>query len=87
MLHMEYGKVTKMIDWLESIYGEMRVSRGKVHEYLGMTFNLETHGGGVKVTMIYYLKGAIRDFSENIAGSAATPIGDQLFEVRPNASK
>jgi hypothetical protein len=72
MLNMEEGEVTKMIDRLESIYGEFRVSRGKVHEYLGMTFNFDT-AGEVKVAMIYYLKGVIRDFPEVIMGSATTP--------------
>jgi hypothetical protein len=54
-----------------------------VHEYLGMTFNFKTPGE-VKVTMIDYPKGAIRDFPEVITGSVATPAGDQLFDIRPD---
>ena len=32
----DVNEVTKMIQWLESEYGEMHVSRGKRHDYLGM---------------------------------------------------
>jgi hypothetical protein len=84
--HMEEGEVTKMIDWMESIYGKMRVSRGKMHEYLGMTFNFVTPGE-VKVNMIDYLKEVIRDFPEVITGLATTPAGYRVFEVRPNEDK
>jgi hypothetical protein len=83
MSHMEEGEVTNVIDWLESIYGEMRVSRGNVHAYLGMTFDFETPGE-VKVTMIDYLKWAIINFPEVITGSTAIPAGYQLLEVGPN---
>jgi hypothetical protein len=29
MLHMSYDEVTSMINWLQGIYGEMKVSRGE----------------------------------------------------------
>ena len=32
-------EITKMIQWLESEYGEMHGSRGKIHDYLGMWLN------------------------------------------------
>jgi hypothetical protein len=62
MSHDEEEEVTRMIKWLKSIYGEdMRVSRGRVHDYLGMTLDF-TKKGEVKVTMIDYLKKVISDF-------------------------
>ena len=33
---VDASEVTKMIQWIESEYGEMYVSRGKRHDYLGM---------------------------------------------------
>jgi hypothetical protein len=59
MSHEDENEVTNMITWLKSICGEdTRVSRGRVHDYLGMTLNFSGKGEvKVKVTMIDYLKG------------------------------
>jgi hypothetical protein len=32
MSHMDYDEVTSMINWLEGIYRDMKVSRGKKHD-------------------------------------------------------
>jgi hypothetical protein len=83
MSHVDEKEVSKLITWLKSVYGEdMRVSRGKVHDYLGMTLDL-TNKGEVKVTMIDYLKGVINDFPEIITGTAITPATANLFDARP----
>jgi hypothetical protein len=45
MSHEDEKEVMKMITWLKSIYGEdMRVSRSKVHDYLGMTLDFTKKG-------------------------------------------
>jgi len=81
--HVDEKEVTKMLDWLKSIYGDrMRITRGKIHDYLGMTLDFTTRGE-LRVTMVDYLKQAIEDFPEKIEGSAATPAGNHLFTVRP----
>jgi hypothetical protein len=73
MSHDEEEMVTQMITWLKSIYGEdMMVSRGRVHDYLGMTLDFTTKGE-VKITMIDYLKKVISDSPEEITGTAVTP--------------
>jgi hypothetical protein len=64
----------------------MKVSRGKVHDYLGMTLDYSKKGE-VKVMMIDYMKGVIEDFPEVITGVAATPATQNLFEVRPDESR
>ena len=33
---VDANEVTKIIQWLESEYGEMHGSRGNIHDYLGM---------------------------------------------------
>jgi hypothetical protein len=83
MSHVDEKEVSKLIIWLKSIYGEdMRVLRGRVHDYLGMTLDF-TNKGEVKVTMIDYLKGVINDFPEIITGTAITPATTNLFDARP----
>jgi hypothetical protein len=50
--HVDDKEVTKMIVWLKSIYGDdMRVSRGKSRDYLGMDLDFNVPGQ-VKITMI-----------------------------------
>jgi hypothetical protein len=87
MSHADHKEVTKVIDWLKGIYGDnMHVSRGLVHDYLGMTLDYSTKGE-VKVTMVDYLKGVLGDFPEAIIGSAHTPASEHLFDVRPDEER
>jgi hypothetical protein len=82
--HEDENEVTRVITWLKTIYGEdMRVSRGRVHDYLGMTLDF-TNKGEVKFTMINYLKGVINDFPEIITGMAITPATTNIFDVIPD---
>jgi hypothetical protein len=50
--HEDENEVTKIIKWLKKIYGDdMRVSREKKHDYLGMDLDF-TVTGEVRVTMV-----------------------------------
>jgi hypothetical protein len=72
MSHKDPNEVTKVIEWLKGIYGDnMHISRGLVHEYLGMTLDY-TVKGEAKITMVHYMKGVIGDFPEVIDGTAPT---------------
>jgi hypothetical protein len=85
--HRDETEVTKLNKWLKSIYGQdMRVSRGKKHDYLGMDLEY-TIPGEVEVTMVKYLKGVIEDFPECITGRATTPAADRLFNVRAKQNR
>jgi hypothetical protein len=87
MSHKDSNEVTKVIEWLKGIYGDnMHVSRGLVHEYLGMTLDY-TVKGEVKITMVDYLKGLIGDFPEVIDGTAPTAASEHLFNVRPDEER
>ena len=44
ILCIDANEVTKMIQWLESEYGEMHRSRGKRHDYLGMWLDYSIPG-------------------------------------------
>jgi hypothetical protein len=64
----------------------MHVSRGLVHEYLGMTLDY-TVKGEVKITMVDYLKGVIGDFPEVIDGTAPAAASEHLFDVCPDEER
>jgi hypothetical protein len=81
--HFSSDEVTKTIEWLKSIYGQdMRVSRGKKHDYLGIDLDYY-NDGEVKITMINYLKGVLDDFLEAIVNTASAPAADNLFTIIP----
>jgi hypothetical protein len=81
MSHKDPKEVSIVIAWLKSIYGDnMHVSRGLVHDYLGMTLDYATKGE-VKVTMVDYLKGVLNDFPEVIEGHAHTSAAEKLLTV------
>ena len=41
---VDANEVTKMMQWLESDYGKMHGSRGKIHDYLGMWIDYSIPG-------------------------------------------
>jgi hypothetical protein len=87
MSHKDPKEVTHVIDWLKGIHGDnMHMSRGLLHDYLGMTLDYTTKGE-VKVIMVDYLKGVLGDFPEVIDGTAPTPASEHLFDVRPDKEK
>ena len=51
---VDTNEVTKMIQWIESKYGEMHGSRGKRHDYLGMWLDYSIMGE-VRIYMEEYL--------------------------------
>ncbi len=74
-----------LLAWANKMYGslgEVKASRGKVHDYLGMKFDFSTRGK-VKVDMADYVAKMIDDFPEDLKPTdvAATPAGMNLFEV------
>ena len=71
--HVDADEVTKVIDWLKGIYGDnMRVSRGKVHDYLGMILDF-SQKGECRVTMIDYIKQILEEFPEEVTETPSSP--------------
>ena len=81
--HADESKVTEVIEWLRGQYGELRVSRGKVHDYLGMTLDYSTERK-VKIVMKDFTTAMIEDFPDVLGDFVATPATDTLFTVRPD---
>ena len=67
-------------------HGDLTVSQGKRHEYLGMTLDY-SNKGKVIVDMTKYTKETHKIFSEDFTRQVNTPTGDHLFDVRDNVDK
>jgi len=70
--------------WLNKMYGthgEVKVSRGKVHDYLGMTLDF-SEDGVLKVRMKDYIVDMIESFPEGLRSTdmAMCPASGNLFE-------
>ena len=82
--HKSSSEVTKMVEILHSEYesifedgsGKMKVSRGKVHQYLGMTLDYSTDGV-VKVSMFDYIDEILAAFDK----VELTALHDQLLDA------
>ena len=71
---------TRVGNYLEDIYGRITIRRGKLNEYLGMTFDF-SNPGEVMVSMLWYVQDMIKNFPEVLGAAAATPAAKHLFKV------
>ncbi len=79
--------ISKFLRALKDIYGDnLTESTGKIHDYLGMTFNFSLQDE-VKINMTQYISKVIEAFPKEIVGKATTPAGDHLFKVREDEQK
>ncbi|GAX11354.1 hypothetical protein FisN_22Lu047 [Fistulifera solaris] len=81
--HVSPEVVTDVIAKLNAEFGKeepLSVSRGKVHEYLGMTINYEDEGK-VTICMTEYVQNIIDELPPEMIGHASTPAAAHLFEV------
>ena len=81
--HVDPNVVSAVIADLEKEFGQeapLTVTRGKVHEYLGMTLDYQTPGK-VKITMVNYIKDMLRELPTDMDGESITPAGNHLFQV------
>ena len=74
----------EFIQWLNNKYGEhgeVTSTRGKHHEYLGMTLNFEEKGA-VKIEMAKYVEEMLKSFPIQFSDKqvASTPAGDRIFD-------
>jgi hypothetical protein len=85
--HVEPSVVTSVIELLQSEFGKeapLTITRGKVHEYLGMTIDYSIPGK-VKFTMLDYIKGMLDDLPSDMDGAVITPASSHLFDVDESA--
>ena len=75
--------VTFILAEINDWYGEtapLTVTRGKVHEYLGMTIDYSDKGK-VKFTMYDYIYALLEELPPHMRGSAASPAAAHLFST------
>ena len=90
--HKESKFVEEFIEWIKSKYEnftKVKPSRGKRHDYLGMTLDYSVPGE-VTISMTDYVKKMLKDFylQDEIKGQTAkTPAAEHLFNVNPNGKK
>jgi hypothetical protein len=76
--------IDDIIAEIGSKYKSLQVNRGRVLDYLGMTFDFTTDGT-CKVTMDGYINDLL-EFAQHITGVAQTPAGNDLFSVREDSA-
>ena len=78
--HVALREVTNFMKYLEGVYGDKRITRGKVHKYLRMTLDFWTQGE-LQVTMLEDLKRVLEDFPEVITRRSTIPAANNIFQV------
>ena len=72
---------------LANIYGPgITLSRGKVHDYLGMDLDYSSRGK-VKISIVKYLDKIIVSFPEEITRTAESTAADHMFQTREEDDK
>jgi hypothetical protein len=87
--HEDPKVVDSVLGLLGTRYGKeapLTVTRGKEHDYLGMTLDYR-EDGKVKILMIDYIQKMLAELPDDMNGEAATPAANHLFEVDESADK
>ena len=89
--HVDKRVVDNFISWCRSKYEnftKMKPSRGKIHDYLGVTLDY-SEPGKVKLYMHDYVKSVLKEFpyQEELkkTKSPKTPAAEHLFQIDPDA--
>jgi hypothetical protein len=85
--HVDTAVTEAVLDRLNVRYGQetpLTVTRGLVHEYLGMTIDYSTEGK-VVIRMEDYVEDMLSEVPDDMTGTAATPAAEHLFKVDEGA--
>ena len=90
MSHTKQEMLENLLTSLNEEFGKeapLTVTRGKIHDYLGMTFDY-TIPGKVKITMPDFVLGVLDECPEDLMkGPSSTPAANHLFNVDPECKK
>ena len=87
--HADDQEVGKFIRQMEDTFGKdtpLTVSRGKTHEYLGMSLDYR-HKGEVRINMEHYIDMMLRDAPQEMDGTSKAPAASHLFKTNPEDPK
>ena len=85
--HVDPKVVDDVIELLKSEVGNeapLTISRGKVHEYLGMTIDFSVKGK-VKLTMMKHIENMLTELPVDMSGTVRSPRASHLFDVNDDA--
>jgi hypothetical protein len=83
MSHVDPKVIDELIADIDQEYGKeapITKTRGKVHDYLGMTIDYR-EDGAVKITMIDYINNLLEELPADMKGRAPSPAANHLFQV------
>ena len=87
--HVDSEVVYEILNKLDERYGKealMVTTRGKIHDYLGMTLDYSIDGK-VQINMFEYIAKIIEEFPMELDGEPTSPASNHLFEVDDNGIK
>ena len=87
--HVDPNVQTTIIGLIDAEFGKespITVTRGKVHDYLGMTLDY-SEKGKVKIKMTDSVAKMIEGLPEEFDGEAVTPAGEDLFKIDEDSPK
>ena len=87
--HVDLEVVDDILNKLDDRYGKeapMVTTRGKIHDYLGMTLDYNIDGK-VQITMFGYIAKIIEEFLMELDGEPNSPAANHLFEIDDNGIK
>jgi hypothetical protein len=91
--HTDRKVVTTILNLLDGRYGQeivggkrapLTITRGRTHDYLGMTLDY-TEDGVVKIDMRDYVSKILEELPKDMEGTATTPAAGHLFVIRDEA--
>jgi hypothetical protein len=85
--HVDDSVIEGVLETLNNRYGNetpLTVTRGDIHEYLGMTIDYSTDGK-VMIRMDDYVENMLEEVPEDMSGTATTPAAAHLFKVDDTA--
>ena len=88
--HMDPNVVSDFMKWINDTYGaigEVKVTRGKLHEYLGMKLDYIMKGQ-VSIDMVEHIKSMVESFPQEYLSKmkrVASPWNENLFKVNESS--
>ena len=76
--------ITNVLKILQEKYGNLKITRGKAHEHLGMTLDFNKKGS-VKIIMNDEVKKFLDESDPIHKGLAITPANQNLFNIDENS--
>ena len=87
--HVDAKEVGKFTHQMEEAFGKetpLSVSRGKTHNYLGMSLDFGNKGE-VRISMEHYIDMMLHDAPKEMDGISSTPVVVHLFKTNPEDPK